>query len=348
VNDGSSNNQKNNNNMEEVYEAYGEDVYEDVKLIFHINDTRISSAIVKFASRNEWVCGNNNDEVLDSTNVIHSIQVEFKNINDARHVKRTRTKSRGYNDDEIIFASRLRPINETAPSDLAFDYFHLNDTSTADFYMKLPETRDGKCVLDNDIFDVIRFNENSQSLCQVVLVRDVNSNATYCQQYQQQVLKYLFNMMNTTSNYTFNGYLSDVHISKYFTTSDSYASWSRANLINLMHVEMREEGDKTFTCTNIPKMLSYKFFYKLTHASAQHVMKYEKTIDYIHLEFGQLDESQFQIDADDENSTHTIDIQINVQFINLYRSGAAKNHAQMHLVSLICFLSFLSIFVGKF
>lgn len=127
VNDGSS-----NDGDAEVIEFLGDEVYENIQIEFVINGTKIVSALAKFTCRNNLVCGNGDD--LDPTKLIQNIEVRFRNFNDAKKgVERIRDSSRGYNDGDAIFASRLRPLNESAStSELAFDLFR-NDTKTGEF-----------------------------------------------------------------------------------------------------------------------------------------------------------------------------------------------------------------------
>lgn len=125
VNDGSSGDA-------EVIELLGDEVYENIQIEFVINGTKIVSALAKFTCSNNLLCGNGDD--LDPTKLIQNIEVRFRNFNEAKKgVERIRDSSRGYNDGDAIFASRLRPLNESAPSsELAFDFFR-NDTKTGEF-----------------------------------------------------------------------------------------------------------------------------------------------------------------------------------------------------------------------
>lgn len=120
----------------EVIELLGDEVYENIQIEFVVNGTKIVSASAKFTCRNNLVCGNSDD--LDPTKLIQNIEVRFRNFNEAKKgVERIRDSSRGYNDGDAIFASRLRPLNESAPSsELAFDFFR-NDTQTGDFHVKI-------------------------------------------------------------------------------------------------------------------------------------------------------------------------------------------------------------------
>lgn len=124
VNDGSADS--------EVTELLGDEVYEKIRIKFVVNGTKIISASAIFTCHNNLVCGNDDD--LDPTRLIQNIEVQFRNFNDAKKgVERIRDSSRGYNDGDSIFASRLRPLNKSIPSsELAFDFFR-NDTETGEF-----------------------------------------------------------------------------------------------------------------------------------------------------------------------------------------------------------------------
>jgi hypothetical protein len=126
VNDGSSDGDA------EVIELLGDEVYENIQIEFVVNGTQIVSALAKFTCRNNLVCANGDD--LDPTKLVQNIDVRFRNFNEPkRGVERIRDSSRGYNDGDALFASRLRPLNESAPSsELAFDFFR-NDTKTGEF-----------------------------------------------------------------------------------------------------------------------------------------------------------------------------------------------------------------------
>ncbi|KAG5683637.1 hypothetical protein PVAND_012908 [Polypedilum vanderplanki] len=319
----------------EVLELLTEDVYEDIHFKFLINDTKILSATVKFGCNNELTC--NVDDFEPSPKIMQTIEIEFVNINENRNEKRVRMKSRGYKNDETIFASRYRPLNDTAnASEMIFDYFH-NDTKN--FIMKLPQIKHGsKCHLMNDQYDQISFNENSQISCRVELTRDANINFTICQQAQQQLIHFLFNTLNLTSNYSRDGYLSDVYVSKFWTPRFDVDSWTRVSVHNMPYwsPEM-QESEKMLTCSHIITTANYKFFYSTVKTSG--TKKYENFIKSVLVEFGHVDELQLPPIDDDNNTMTHVDIQINVQFIGLSQK-TVKNHA------IVMKFDFLIIFIG--
>lgn len=111
----------------------GDEVYENIQIEFVVNGTKIVSALAKFTCSNNFVCGNVDD--LDPMKLIQNIEVRFRNFNETKKgVERIRDSSRGYNYGDFIFATRLRPLNESAPSsDLTFDFFR-NDTPTGEIF----------------------------------------------------------------------------------------------------------------------------------------------------------------------------------------------------------------------
>jgi hypothetical protein len=170
--------------------------------------------------------------------------------------------------------------------------------------------------MDTDVgsHDVVHFNENSFTKCTVELTRDGNSNFTVCQQFQHQLIHFLFSTMNLTSNYTLDGYLSDVYISKFWAPNRDVSSWARVSFsqMPLWNPEMHE-SEKITICSNMVVSANYKFLYSSHKTSG--AKRYHHTIENLHIEFGQVDELQF-ITNDDENQTVKVNIQINVHFIN--------------------------------
>lgn len=310
-------------NVEEIQEFLYDDVYEDIQLTFLINDTKILSATIKFGCHNELVC-NNNDQ-LETTKIIQNIKINFVNVNENGMERRIRKKQRGYNNDELIITSRLRPLNESiTPSsntEMFFDYFR-NGTLENESCLRLPGiSMNGKCMMDRTHYDTVKFNENSHTSCSVELTRDGNSNFTLCQQFQHQLMNHLFHTLNLTLNYTLDGYASDVYISKFWTPQYDGKSWTRASLYNmpLWSPEM-QESEKFVICTGLITSANYKFLYSTFKASG--AKKYEHTIENLIIEFGKLDELKVPVDEDNQ-LIQNVEIEIDVQFISLLH----KNHA---------------------
>lgn len=332
----------------EVLEFLGDEVYENIKIEFVINGTKIASATAKFTCRNNLICGNNDD--LDPTKLIQNIEVRFRNLNDAeKGEKRTRDSPshRGFNVGDTIFASRLRPINESAPSssELIFDYFRNDTPTSADFYnLRLPDVGGGggKCLMDTH--DVVRFNENSQTKCTLELTRDGNSNFTVCQQFQHQLIHFLQSNLNLTSNYSLDGYLSDVFISKFWTPSKDVSSWARVSFIKmpLWNPEMQEsESEKIISCSNMVTAANYKFLYTTRKTSGAN--RYQHIIENLHIEFNKVEKMHFSLA---EDKTYFVDIKINVQFTNsnfkTVKNFATNNFAShFHIIHFLCITFFV-------
>lgn len=320
----------NRSKIDEIQEYLYDEVYEDIQLSFLINDTKILTATVKFGCHNELIC-NNNDE-LETTKIIQNIHIKFVNVNENRKERRIRKKRRGYSDNELIIASRLSPLNESiitpsSSSEMIFDYFRNGSFVDKSYFLKLPEiTENGQCVMSADKHDLVRFNENSHTFCTAELTGDLNSNFTICQQFQHQLMNFLFSAVNLTTNYTLDGYISDVFLSKFWTPQYDKSSWIRTSLHNIpLWSPDIQENEKVMTCSNLVTSANYKFLYSTTKTSG--VKKYEHFIENLIVAFEKLDELQFTVD-DENQTTQNVKIQINVQFVNLFH----KNHANAILV----------------
>lgn len=293
----------NEDGVEEL-ELLGEEVFDEIQMDFVINDTSITSLTVRFFSHEELPCG---IEELAHTKVIQKIDVRFKNEN-AIVERLTRKYSRGYNDEELIIASRLRPVNESVvDGDKVLDYFRNDTDPEKDFHMKIPEVRKGRCVLNDVAYDSIRFNEHSKTVCAVELARDVKLNET-CQLFQRQIVYFLFNTMNLTSNYTQDNFASDVYISQFWSPSNDLLSWKRVVVQNppTWNPEQRET-EHFVICSNIATFINYSFYSsRITNAR-----KYENLIEKVLVKFGYTEELQIPLDA--ENRTTKADIIIQVQ-----------------------------------
>lgn len=300
-----------NEDVAEEIELLGDELIDEIRMEFTINDTIISSVNVTLLSHDELVCG---VEEFGPMKLIQKIEIRFKNANESRE-KRIRKRARGYNVEELILASRLRPLNETAPDgEMIFDYFRNDTKADEDFHMMLPESIRGKCVLNEHVNDFIRFNENSQTICTVELVRDEKSNETMCQQIQRQIIHFLFSATNLTENYTQENFASDVHVSQFWSPSYDVSSWSRVDVLNVpaWSPEMRED-EKSISCLNIATSARYSFY--SARVRTTRTRKYVHVIDSVTVEFGLSDELKFAID--DENQTAKVVIQVQVQFFDV-------------------------------
>lgn len=168
--------------------------------------------------------------------------------------------------------------------------------------------------IQDDAHDVVRFNENSFTKCTVELTRDEISNFTLCQQFQQQLIHFLFSTMNLTSNYTLDGYLSDVYISKFWAPNRDVSSWARVSFSQMPQWSPKiHESEKITTCLNMVTSAHYKIFYSSHKTSG--AKRYHHTIENLHVEFGQVHEIKFT-ESEEENQTVEVEIQINVYFVN--------------------------------
>lgn len=293
-----------NEDAAEELELLGDEMFDEVRFQFVINDTSIVSLNVTFVSHEELLCG---IDEFGPLNAVQKVEVRFKNVNDNRE-KRIRKRSRGYNDLELILASRLRPVNETVPDgETVLDYFRNDTKDDVDFHMKIPDVISEKCVLNDHVYDVIRFKEHSRTVCTVELARDGKINETFCQQFQRQIIYFLFNTMNLTANYT-----QDVFVSRFWTPRYDLGSWTPVNMLNIppWNPEMRET-EKTFSCSNIATAISYSIYSSRVRPTS--TRKYENVIEYIEVDFTNTKEIKFPIES--ENQTDKVDITVQIQFI---------------------------------
>lgn len=302
-------------------ELLGDEVFDEIRMEFVINATIITSATVTFFSHDDLVCGV--DEIGPSR-IIQTVDVRFTDVSETRE-KRIRKKARGYDDEELILASRLRLVNLTATEgETVLDYFRNDTNPDVNFHMKIPAVRKGKCVLNDNLYDLVRFNEHSQTMCTVELVRDEKLNETTCQQFQHQIVHFLFNTMNLTSNYTQDNFAADVFVSQFWSPRYDVASWKRVDVQNVpaWSPEMRET-EKSFVCSNLPTFIKYSFYSSRVRTSS--TKRYQNVIESVAVEFGQVEETKFLID--DENQTAKVDVVIQVHFFNAYEK-LVKNGAR--------------------
>lgn len=321
----------------EETELLGDEVFDEIRVEFFINDTTISSATVRFLSHDslgELVCA---VEEFGPTKVIQVIDVRFTNANEKRE-KRVRKHSRGYIDKDFITSSRLRPLNESAINgETVLDYFRNDTDPDTTFHMKLPKSRQGKCVMDDENTDSIRFNEHSQTFCNVDLVRDEKLNETSCQQFQQQIVRVLFNTMNLTANYTQDNFASDIYVSRFWSPRYDVSSWKQVEVLNPPAWSPESlETEKQLTCLNIPTSIRYSFHSSRVRMSS--TRKYENIIEGLTVEFRQNDELKFQID--NENQTASVKISIQVQFLHQkHLQNGSSRRFQFSIFLIIMFIS---------
>lgn len=316
----------NEDGVEET-ELWGDEVFDEIRMEFFINDTTISSATVRFLSHDtlgELVCS---VEEFGPTKVIQVIDIRFTNANEKRE-KRVRKHSRGYIDEDLIVNSRLRSLNESAINGKSvLDYFRDDTDPDISFNMKLPKSRQGKCVIDDEYHDPIRFNEHSQTLCSIDLVREERLNETSCQQFQQQIVRFLFSTMNLTSNNTQDNFASDIYVSQFWSPRYEINSWKQVEVLNPpVWSPESQETEKQVTCSNIPTSIKYSF--RSSRVRMSSTRKYENRIEGLTVEFSQNDELKFQID--NENQTASVKISIQVEFFNVHEKFL-KNSSDRHL-----------------
>ncbi|CAO1395248.1 unnamed protein product [Diamesa serratosioi] len=318
-----------------------DELYQDIFIHIGINDTIILNVTVYLISYDTLLL--NSDLLLDDhiMNIIQKIEVKFENYHKSPK-NLIRKRIRGYNIEEQILASQYRPLNESAAIlENVLDYFR-NDSHqiTNDYILKLPESRNGQCVLNGKIYDQIRFNENTHRMCKVNFNLDGKLNNSTCQIIQSQILHFLIPMLNLTANNTDN-FRSNIYVSKNWSPQYQITSWKRMDLNNIPDFNPEvQEIEKFLTCSKIPTSISYKIY--STRIRTSGTKKYENVIEKVEADFGNL--KDIKLYGENENKTVQVEININVQFFNLYSKLHSPNNANDMLIGfeiIICSLSIL-------
>lgn len=321
-----------------------DDLYEEIFIHIGINDTIILNATVYFISYDTLIL--NSDLLLEdhTANIIQKIEVKFENYHKSPE-NLIRKRIRGYNIEEQILASQYRPLNESATIlENVLDYFR-NDShqNTNDYILKLPESRNGQCVLNGKMYDQIRFNENTHSMCKVNFNLDGKLNNSTCQIMQSHILHFLIPMMNLTANNTDN-FRSNIYVSKNWSPQYHINSWKRMDLNNVPAFNPEvQENEKSLTCNKIPTTISYKIY--STRMIPSGTRKYENVIEKVEADFGNF--KDIQLYEDDENQTVHIELNLHVQFFNLYSKLHLPNNGNDMFIGIgiiICSLLVLKLF----
>lgn len=325
-------------NVTEEDEGYDE-CFQTTLIRFHYNHTSLYSLEVSFISYDVFVM---NTDVLEESNtkIIQRTSVEFVNFNQNLD-HNFRKNQRGYNDEETLLATKLILLNETLKDQpRVLEYFQKNLTISNynDFSLKIPNSKAGKCVLSKTNFDQIRFNENSLTTCRVEFGGNSGSNATeFCRDYQREIIRYLFNHLNLTSNYTAETFQEHVMVSRYWNPRNDTLQWTKVNLRNLpgSKVEVETMKDQIY-CKNLLSTIKYSIF----SSKLRRPMKFENLIDRIDVEFGGFSNRKVKI-----NELNRMKIQIYVQF---FSSNSIKNCAQSAIYLKFFILPIYIVFVTVF
>ena len=301
-----------------------DELYQEIFIHIGINDTIILNVTVYFISYDTLV--QNSDLLLEdhTMNIIQKIEVKFENYHKSPE-NLIRKRIRGYNIEEQILASQYRPLNESATNlENVLDYFR-NDShqNTNDYILKLPESRNGQCVLSAKIYDQIRFNENTHSMCKVNFNLDGKLNNSTCQIMQSHILHFLIPMLNLTANNTDN-FRSNIYVSKNWSPQYHITSWKRMDLNNVPAFNPEvQEYEKFLMCNKIPTSISYKIYSTKMRTSG--TRKYENVIEKVESDFGTM--KDIKLDGNNENKTVQIEINVHVQFFNLHSKLYLPNNA---------------------
>lgn len=287
-------------------EMLNDEVFDEVRMEFLVNDTSVTAASVSFISNEDLVC----DDEDGLKKVIQKFDVTFKSVA-GTSTRRIRNVPRGYNNDDLISASRLVLVNETVPDgETILDYLKNGTTPEQDFYMKIPTSRKGFCVLTNETFDFIRFNENSLTVCKLALSRNDQLNISMCDQIKQQIFHHQLSMLRVNFNSTKS--YSDIFISKLWSPRAEITSWAKVNLENFPPTT-GEVAENDSSCASFAS-LRYNFFTSRKQSSK--TRKYDYNIERVTIESEPASEVK-KFDFDSENKTAEITLQVQVQFFLL-------------------------------
>lgn len=323
-------------NNEESLIAYEETCIDDININFYTNSSKLANITIMLSSSNEEIACDSED---GSRKIIQTIKINFEEFNKTK-TKFIKRKQRGYNDDDTLLISRYRLINESDPnSGKVYDLYRNGSTITEDdLRMKIPNSRNGKCSL----IDEIRFNENSLIKCAVELNTDLIVNQSICQHYQFQVINFLLPSMNVTANYSNENYNSDIFVSQKWFPFEDKKYWTKLNIKNIPLWEPEQHGNdtKNITCMKFPNKINYKIY--SSKIFSKNGKKFENVIKNFHVEFGTLNEIYFN----NENSTSKVNIEMKIQFFDdeISTNESVKLSNQILLILLMNCIVFYSIF----
>lgn len=309
-------------------EMLSDEVFDEIRMEFLVNGTSVTAASVSFVSNEDLVCG---VEEYGPKRVVQKFDVIFKSVAEASP-RRIRNVARGYNNLEMISASRLCLVNETVTDgETILDYLKNGTDAEEDFYLKIPTSRKGFCVLTNATFDFLRFNENSLSSCKLALTKNDQLNSTWCEQIKQQIFHHQLSMLRVNFNSTKS--YSDLFVSKYWSPRADIASWARVELENFPPTTS-ETPETENSCSNIASSIRYNFFTsrKRSFKTRRYDYRIERVV--IALE-GAPQERNFDIDND--NKTAEIALQIQVQFFLLedMENSSVRSVSKLLMIALI-------------
>ncbi|CRK91239.1 CLUMA_CG004921, isoform A [Clunio marinus] len=253
----------------------------DIQILFDTNGTNISSMTAMLLTHDEMVCGGM--EEMTSTKFIQKFEVKFlRNKNQTRDKTYNEGKI-GYSTNDLIIATMLRPLNISSPDgESILEYFHNETSEDKDFHLKIPESVDGKCVLNDQINDKLHFNENSLTNCRIEMTYYEKYNKTLCQQVQEQALHHLFDHMNLTANYSEN---HKYFASRFRLPRLDIDSWTEIDIQNLpnLNPELKEE-ENSVSCESIATSIKYSFYSSRKRTGGKR--KYENVLDNLEIKFG--------------------------------------------------------------
>lgn len=255
-----------NDVQEEFFAENGYDeIFQDIYIKFKYNVSFLVSAEIFFLSKETFVLANDEKELK----IVQKISVEFSDVNlFPGQIIRKRIK--GYSNQEVVWASRLLTLNITSPDNQVLELFKNNSeiVEMKKFNLKLPETREGFCILTDEINDPIKFNENSLTNCKVSLeIPYLESNQTmnatdYCFDFQRQIIFYLFHNLNISRNFT-DRYESDIFVSTYSNPQNATNKWNRVKLgtVPTMDFDVTDVTDDGFTCKKMMTGVRFVIMY---------------------------------------------------------------------------------------
>ncbi|XP_058464971.1 tectonic isoform X2 [Malaya genurostris] len=213
-----------------------------------------------------------------TSSVWHKIAVKFERKDEPKF-SRQLSGNLGYLIGKPVIASAVRiPENDTVEERRSKTYmlnYFTNETRKPDgtFRLKLPKSKQNRCVLDDDTHYDILFGENSWNRCHLTPQWNVSaeSNITnVCYQLQENIFHFLLNNISSQTqaeNYeTFNLYLS-----KYGNPINESSEWIQVRPVNVINDKLtaswstsansKQEMAAYFSCNGMVINVNYHFYH---------------------------------------------------------------------------------------
>lgn len=224
------------------------------------------------------------------------------------------------------------------------DFYVFNNRSepyNANRTLKIPVSRQRKCVLTSVYHKLINFGEISYHKCHahLHLSHEISSNTNFtdlCQTYQNQIFSLLLNSHDFQSN----NFTSNTYISQLGHPKNSTDDWVLLKFINSPNLDQesvtgnwRQDTKNSFTCSNMVINIKYEFFYAQLRVAG---VDYQNIIKEAQVNFGPRLDLHFSI------SDVSVPVFITTQFYDLTRMS---NRATERISGSLIYISVVVIFI---